>query len=71
VARIAVRAQLLSKSHCRRWVKGDGCEEVQGFLLARPLPARRIADFIRSRLNVTEWSSAGPLPEPASVDRSR
>jgi predicted signal transduction protein with EAL and GGDEF domain len=35
-------------------LKGDGCEEVQGFLLARPVPARRIADFIRSRLNVTE-----------------
>ena len=45
-------------------LKGDGCEEVQGYLLSRPIPAAKIAGFIRDAFpwpGEVEARSARPL----------
>jgi diguanylate cyclase (GGDEF)-like protein/PAS domain S-box-containing protein len=48
--RIRITAEGVETEDQLESLRGDGCEEVQGFLLSRPLPSRQIADFIRHAL---------------------
>jgi len=45
--RIRITAEGVETEDQLESLRGDGCEEVQGFLLSRPIPARLIAGFIR------------------------
>jgi diguanylate cyclase len=60
--RLKVIAEGVESEAQLHWLRAEGCGEVQGFLFAKPMPARQIGRFLA---NKARRSAEAPVPDVA------